>query len=282
MPTSKHLRLVGLALLTIFAFLWLGARTVRAQDQTQIEHGARLYAENCAVCHGENGEGRVGATLAQNWPSIRPDLRIRETVENGILGSPMIAWSQANGGPLSGEEIDALVTYILTWETGGPRYIAPTPTFAPRVLITAIPNVEGDPNRGALLFEQNCVVCHGTSGEGRVGAALAKSFASVRPDLAVKNTVSNGVSGSPMPAWSQAKGGPFSDQDVNDVTAFVLTLADSPVVVQPAVTPEPVFQPTWLSGWGGVILGALLFGLIVGFALWYQSRDSKPKPENKP
>jgi mono/diheme cytochrome c family protein len=282
MPTSNPLRIFGLVLLTMLGFWLLGTHSARAQDQSQIELGARLYAQNCAVCHGENGEGRVGATLAKNWPSIRPDLRIRETIEGGIPGSPMIAWLQANGGPLSEGDIDALVAYILTWETGGPRYIAPTPTFSSRTVITAIPNVEGDPSRGAVLFEQNCVVCHGPNGEGRVGATLAKSFASVRPDLAVKNTVSNGVSGSPMPAWSQSNGGPLSEQDINDVTAFVLTLAKSPVIVQPESTPEPKFQPTWLSGWGGVILGVLLFVLIVGFALWYQSRDNKPKPENKP
>ncbi len=283
MPTSIPLRILRLALLSVlFGFLWLGVRSGYAQDQAQIELGARLYAENCAVCHGENGQGRVGATLAKNWPSIRPDLRIRETIENGIPGSPMLAWSQAKGGPLSEVEIDALVAYILTWESGGPRYIAPTPTFAPRLQITAIPNVEGDPNRGAILFEQNCMVCHGANGEGRVGAALAKSFASVRPDLAVRNVIANGVSGSPMPAWSQAKGGPLSDQDINDLTAFVLTLSQTLVVIQPAQTPVPEFQPSWLSGWGGIILGALLFIIIVVFALWYQSRDSAKSPKVEP
>ncbi len=282
MPASNHLRIFGLALLTVLGFLWFGFRSVRAQDQAQIELGARLYAENCAVCHGENGQGRVGATLAKNWPSIRPDLRIRETIEVGIAGSPMIAWSQANGGPLSEVEIDALVAYILTWETGGPRYIAPTPTFAPRVQITAIPNVEGDPNRGALLFEQNCVVCHGENGQGRVGAALAKSFASVRPDLAVKNTIVNGVAGSAMPAWSQANGGPLNEQEINDLTAFVLTLSQTPLVIQAVQTPVPEFQPSWLSGWGGVILGALLFTVIIVFALWYQSRDKAKTPKVEP
>jgi cytochrome c oxidase cbb3-type subunit 3 len=273
MLPSSTLRKFGFGLVILVGTWLLAINPVNAQDQAQIELGARLYAENCSVCHGETGEGRVGATLAKDWPSIRPDLRVRSTIENGITGTPMVPWGQSNGGPLSAEEIDALVAYILTWESGGPRYIAPTPTFSARPLITAIPDVEGDPNQGAALFDQNCVVCHGADGQGRVGAALAKNFSSVRPDLTVKNTISNGIANSPMPAWSQAKGGPLTEQEINDLTAFVLTLADNPVVFeQPSLT-EAVLQPSWLRGWGGIILAMVLFGLIVGFALWIQNRN---------
>jgi cytochrome c553 len=147
-------------------------------------------------------------------------------------------------------------------------------------VITSIPNVEGDPNRGAALFDQNCAVCHGSNGEGRVGAALAKSFSSIRPDLAVKNIIASGVTGSPMPAWSQANGGPLAEQDVDDLTAFVLTLAENPVIFQPETPAEPEIEPSWLSGWGGIILGVGLFVLIVGFAIWYQNRD-KGKKQNQ-
>lgn len=44
----------------------------------------------------------------------------------------MPAWSQKNGGPFDEEQIGALVSYILTWESGGPILIPPTPTFIPR------------------------------------------------------------------------------------------------------------------------------------------------------
>ncbi|NOZ26908.1 MAG: c-type cytochrome [Chloroflexi bacterium] len=72
-----RLTALGIALLAILAALQPGGAPSRAQGppQAELELGARLYAENCAVCHGPNGEGRVGATLAKNWPSIRADLR---------------------------------------------------------------------------------------------------------------------------------------------------------------------------------------------------------------
>ncbi|NOZ26909.1 MAG: c-type cytochrome [Chloroflexi bacterium] len=98
-------------------------------------------------------------------------------------GSPMLAWSKKYGGPLTDEEIDALVLYILSWETGGIPPLTPTATFTPRPPITPIPGVEGDPNRGAVLYQENCAVCHGPNGEGRVGATLAKNWPSIRADL---------------------------------------------------------------------------------------------------
>ena len=151
--------------------------------------------------------------------------------------------------------------------------IPPSPTYAPRVTYAPVPNVEGDPNKGAALFSQNCVVCHGEEGQGRVGATLAKNFPSIRPDLEVKTTISNGIAGSPMPAWSQANGGPLSEGDINDLTAFVLALPSTSQVTQvaPATTPASQLNP-WLTGWGGLVLGVVLFVLIVVIILWLQSR----------
>ncbi len=278
MSHASRLRIIGLTflasilLVAALGFWEAGSAKVQAQDAGQLEEGARLYAENCAVCHGENGEGRVGASLAKDWPSIRPDLRVKSTIENGISGSPMVAWSQANGGPLTSSEIDALVAFILSWEPGGPRVIPPTPTLAPRQSITPVPNVEGDPNNGAVLFSRNCAVCHGEDGQGRVGAALAKDFPSIRPDLTVRNTISNGIPGSAMPAWSQLKGGPLMEAEINDLTAFILALPAASQALEEIPAAAQLPASTWMSGWGGVVLAVLLFIIIVGFSLWVQAR----------
>jgi hypothetical protein len=52
--------------------------------------------------------------LAKNFPSIRPDLTVRQTIASGVQGSAMPAWSQANGGPLSDGDINDLTVFILT------------------------------------------------------------------------------------------------------------------------------------------------------------------------
>lgn len=237
--------------------------------------GAQLYAQNCAACHGDQGQGRIGATLDKDWPSIRPDLTVREIIRSGVSGSPMPAWSLAKGGPLADAEIDAIVTYILSWQTGGGPVFTPRPTVTRTAPITPIPELQGDPNNGAALFSQNCAMCHGPDGQGRVGATLAKDFPGIRPDLMVRETIANGVSGSPMPAWSQSRGGPLTETEIDDLAAFVLTLGQTHPVVQ--VSPDlslPGAVQSPLTGWAGVVVFAVLLAAIVIAALRLQQKKS--------
>jgi mono/diheme cytochrome c family protein len=274
MRASNRYLLAGLAVLVfILAGAGLG-RTALAQtpDPEQIELGEHLFAENCAVCHGSDGQSRVGAVLSKDWPSLRPDLLVKSTIENGIPGSPMPGWSQAMGGPLSQDEIDAIVAYILTWQSGGPASIPPTATVFPRTMLTAVPNVEGDPNNGALLYDKNCAVCHGPDGRGRIGANLSNDWAAIRPDLSIKTTISNGIAGSVMPAWSQARGGPLAETEINDLVAFLLALSESSVQASPE-TPTPTPTPSgFFTGWGGVVFTLVLLIIIVAIALAVQAR----------
>jgi mono/diheme cytochrome c family protein len=266
MRASNRSLIAGLAALIFI--LALAGMTRTALAQTEV--GEQLFAENCAVCHGSDGQGRVGATLSKDWPSLRPDLLVKSTIENGVPGSPMPPWSQAKGGPLTQAEIDAIVAYILTWESGGPASIPPTATAFPRPVLTTVPNVEGDPNNGAVLFDKNCAVCHGPEGKGRVGANLSKNWSAIRPDLSIKATIANGIPGSVMPAWSQAKGGPLAEAEINDLVAFLLALsASSP----PAETPTPTPTPSgFFTGWGGVFFALVLFVIVIAVAIIVQAR----------
>ncbi|MCX8061457.1 MAG: c-type cytochrome [Anaerolineales bacterium] len=246
----------------LFALLFVLILTLPHSGHAQtsedpVEIGRILYGENCAVCHGLDGQGRVGAQLAKDWPSLRPDRAIASIIANGISGSAMPAWSQSKGGPLRDDQIEAIVAYILTWESGGPRILPPTPTPVPRPPLTPPPDIQGDPNRGATLYDQNCAVCHGANLEGRVGATLAKNWPSIRPDQSIRNVIANGIQGSAMPAWSKAKGGPLSEREIDDLVAFILTQAKPAEAFRP--TPAPAFQPSWLSGWGGALLTIVLF-----------------------
>lgn len=274
MRAANRYIIVGLAVLvSVLAGAWAtGNALAQASGPEQIELGERLYAENCAVCHGDDGQGRVGATLAKDWPSIRPDLLVKATIENGIPGSPMPAWSQARGGPLAQEDIDAIVAYILTWQTGGPVSIPPTPTAFPRPALTALPNVEGDPNNGAVLYDKNCAVCHGPEGKGRVGANLSKDWSAIRPDLSIKSTISNGIPGSVMPAWSLANGGPLAETEINDLVAFLLALSATSTQAAPE-NPTPTPAPSgFFTGWGGVVFTLVLFVIVVAIAIIVQTR----------
>ena len=235
-----------------------------AQNGGDAGRGAELYLEYCAMCHGEDGQGRVGANL-QNFPGIEPDLAMRSVIAEGVNGSVMPAWSEANGGPLSEAQIDDITTYLLGM-LGGTEPVVPAPTIRAPV-IEPLPEVDGDPSRGAVVFERNCAACHGEQAEGGFGWPLAKPWPGNQPDIYIKSVVSGGIDNTVMPAWSQEVGGPLSDQQVDDVTSYVLTL--SPVQTLPTPVTEPVEGPINTTT-SLILIGILVVAVVIGLIYYYR------------
>jgi mono/diheme cytochrome c family protein len=209
--------LVGVLSLTL---LLVG--TALAQSGGDPDRGAALYAENCALCHGATGEGRLGAELNEAFASINVDAFLRQSIAEGRGETFMPPWSEEFGGPLSEQDVDDIVAYIGTWgTTSSPVLPPPRPPEEP---IPPVAEVSGDPNEGALVFAENCVACHGESGEGRVGQTLAKEYSSAEPGAYVIQVTTEGVEDTLMPAWGADNGGPLSEDDIQNVAAYVLSL----------------------------------------------------------
>ena len=116
---------VQLILVVLLGLLLLPFGAAHAQDgEGDPDAGAVTYAENCAVCHGEQGEGRVGATLNDVFVSLDADTMLTQVIGEGREGTLMPAWSQANGGPLGVGEIEDMIAYIESW---GTTYEPPVP-----------------------------------------------------------------------------------------------------------------------------------------------------------
>jgi mono/diheme cytochrome c family protein len=127
---------------------------------------ADLYVEHCAVCHGENGDGKSRAryglnppprdfTAAAAWEELTPE-RMRGSIRFGRPGTGMVAWDKK----LSGEQIDALVDYIRN------RFMrAPTTQAHPQGhRQEQVPAADSNP--GARLYKKHCAACHGDRGSG--------------------------------------------------------------------------------------------------------------------
>src|ERR1700761_7902702 len=82
-------------------------------------------------------------------------------------------------------------------------------------------------SRGAALYARMCAVCHGPSGEGYAAdhaPALAQpNFLASASDAYLRKAVARGRAGTTMSAWSQARGGPLVDADVDAVVAYLRT-----------------------------------------------------------
>jgi mono/diheme cytochrome c family protein len=251
----------GVAVVLV-ALLTVGVAS--AHEGGDSEHGGRLFVENCAVCHGVDGQGRVGANL-NDFPGIRVDAALVEAIRQGIPGTRMPAWGQESGGPLSEEDIEDLAAYILV-AFSGTEPLAPLPTYQPEP-VTPMPGIAGDPTAGSVVYQANCTVCHGDQGQGRIGGKLAKNWPGIEPLSYVRQVIGEGIQGSTMPAWLQARGGPLSDAEVADVSAYVLTLSPAAGIPSPTPVPEgPLTRP------GSLMLLGVLLMLAAGALFWYYRR----------
>ncbi len=245
-------------LFAVLALIGIGVPALAQEGD--VENGKALFSEYCAVCHGYDGQGRVGASLEGWFSSIDPEAFVRSTVSSGVAGT-MPAFAQSNGGPLTEEQIDDIAAYILSWQERVEP--APTPTPVPVTPIPTVAGVEGDPTAGAQVFARECQVCHGERGQGGVGASLSDVIASNQPAAFIRQVVTEGVDGSPMPAFE----GVLGEDDVENVVAYVLSWERRPA---PQATPEPD------EGGDFNWLVALLFLLVVLIVLvWLIIRLSR-------
>ena len=77
--------------------------------------GASIYAKNCAVCHGENGEGVSAPALGNPMLlATATDHFLRHAIAEGRDGTPMIAFKDS----LSAEEIDGVTAFLRSKAAG--------------------------------------------------------------------------------------------------------------------------------------------------------------------
>jgi mono/diheme cytochrome c family protein/rhodanese-related sulfurtransferase len=106
--------------------------------------GEETFAENCAVCHGEHGEGEIGPAIGNPaMLALVTDAFLKYAIENGRDGTDMPSFT----GTLSKEEIDGVTAFLRSratgWTVDKPVLRAP-PTVAEYVLNpgSAVPEFE--------------------------------------------------------------------------------------------------------------------------------------------
>jgi mono/diheme cytochrome c family protein len=79
-----------------------------------------------------------------------------------------------------------------------------------------------------ILYAQNCAGCHGNGGNGGAGIALRDPvFLAIADDSVIRNTTSNGVRGTAMPAFAQSAGGMLTDNQIDAVVSGIRSWARS-------------------------------------------------------
>jgi putative heme-binding domain-containing protein len=138
-------------------------------SSSDIAAGARLYASQCALCHGPNGDGVAGVNLRRGQfrrPLSDEDLRRVITTGNPAAGMPPFT--------LQSSELDGLVAYIRAgFEVGG----------------TAVKI--GDAARGRAIFEGkgSCGTCHRVNGRGPRVAPDLSDIGAARSPAALQRSI---------------------------------------------------------------------------------------------
>ena len=215
-----------------------------------ISHGKVVYEQNCAACHGVNGDGKAPAAAflapkprnfteanyrLRSTPggSLPTDADIFRSVSLGVVGTPMPPWRHH----LSDDDRWAVVEYIKTFS---PRF---ADTKEDRHTLAAIgtPAERNDAAiaQGKELFTKlACVTCHGEKGEGNGTSAPTLvddsgghikprdftkpgSFKSGYATKEIVRTILTGFNGTPMVGFN----GSIPAEDAWKLAYYVETLA---------------------------------------------------------
>lgn len=204
-------------------------------SESQAEAAAENYQRYCALCHGADREGYAN----DHAPSLRSsslltpgnDLFMFRSIAYGRPGTPMAAYREESGGPMSNREINQLVTWLYEQVGADPRYDENGDSAR-----LPYDRIAGDAALGADIYARECATCHGVSGEGGTGTQLANQvFLIFASDPLIKRTIENGRDGTPMPAFKDR----LSADEIDSVTAFLRGKATGADFEQPVATPPP-------------------------------------------
>jgi cytochrome c oxidase cbb3-type subunit 3 len=192
-----------------------------------------LYGQNCAGCHG--AEGNLGAARPLNDPiylALVGADRLRNIIAQGVPGTSMPGFAAGAGGDLTEAQINALVSDMLMhW--GRPMQASEVP-LPPYDAAGAVDNGSGPghPDQGSTVFGEACARCHGPDGSGgdKAGSVVDAAYLALVSDQALRTAVIAGRTDLGMPDWREdIPGQPLTPQQISDVVAW-LAARRGPVV----------------------------------------------------
>ena len=198
------------------------------------EIGAQVFQNRCVLCHGSQGMGEgVLALKVKDYPStnLMTDMSAlkREDIHNAVVFGGSIG-SMSNfmppmGNDLSWTELESVVDFVLLLRTNN--------AAAKKMLLAQEVDVKASRKVGAQVYNNRCVLCHGSFGEGdgRMARVIkspppANLTKSRLPDDYLVNIITKGGAGmgrSPqMPPW----GDQLSPSEIRSVILYIKHLRD--------------------------------------------------------
>jgi len=241
-PAARHALAGWLAAATFCAGITALAapsllpRTATAQTATVQNDAATLYVQNCASCHGPQGQGTSAGPTLVGVGAAAADFYLR--TGRMPLGAP--GQQPIRQAPKFDEaDIQALVAYVAAFGAG-----------------PDVPQVTsgGDVHRGFALYNANCAACHAATGAGN---AVGGGFFAVGLGRATDQQIAEAMIVGPgvMPRFSMTA----ADQDA--LIAYIGFLRTAPT---PGGAPIGGIGPV-AEGFVAVVIGLSALVLVAVF-----------------
>jgi ubiquinol-cytochrome c reductase cytochrome c subunit len=245
--------IAGVALVGAIGAALVGGRAAPAAGAdasagqvTQTE-AAALYLQNCASCHGAQGEGADSGPAIVGVGAASVDFYLR--TGRMPLGAPGQR-PQRQDPVFDDAQIRALVMHVLGFGGNGPE----------------IPQVRegGEVHKGWELYTANCAACHAATGAGNaVGGGNVAYGLGQATDVEIAEAMLIGPGA--MPRFA------FDDTDRDAIIAYVDFLRTAPA---PGGAPIGGFGPV-AEGFVAVVIGLTLLVLVARF-VGRRSHEGEP------
>lgn len=247
---SAALLLIGLlatggayAAFTTSATAETGARVAKLADE-----GQKLFAANCASCHGLNAEGTDNGPTLIGVGAAAVDFQV------GTGRMPMAASGpQAEEKPpqFTDEQVAALAAYVAS--------LGPGPAIPDERYLDG----NGDLTAGGELFRINCAMCHNVAGAG--GALTEGKFAPPLSGVSAKHAYEAMITGPQnMPVFSDLN---ITPEDKRSILTYLKYLEEnnSPGGLDLGNL-GPVSE--------GLFIWIFALGSIVGITVWLTAKSN--------
>jgi len=244
--------LVAPALLVVLLGCGKPKKADRPLRPHEIHDFATLYKQNCAACHGADGQLGAGPPLDDAlFLELASADAMREVVVNGRSGTLMPRFAIEQGGTLTDEQIDELVAGIRKdWGPTVDDKLPPTdelPKYDPSS--AGATAAAGDVSRGQQVFDRACAMCHGADGRGgeKAGDIRATDFLALVSDQFLRRIVITGRPDLGMPDYRRLEGPAeaLTPEDIDDVVALLVEWRTASLKV--AADDRPTNQLTQLE-----------------------------------
>ncbi|MEW1819692.1 c-type cytochrome [Arthrobacter sp. NPDC080031] len=215
---------------------------------SDVQEGGKLFAANCATCHGMGASGTKDAPSLVGVGAAAVDFQVGTGRMPMQMNGPQ---AQEKPRQFNDQQTRQLAAYVASLGAG------------PAIPDASLLDANGDAAKGGELFRVNCAMCHNAAAAG--GALTRGKFAPALAGVSSQHIYEAMVTGPQnMPVFNDAN---ISPEGKRDIITFLKKI-------------EANGSPGGadLGGLGPVSEGLFVWvaglGVIIGFTIWLTSRTS--------